>query len=756
MLAAPLTLAQPDGVTVIYVDPDATGANDGTSWANAFAALQDALDAAVGPDYEIWVAEGVHYPDLGATHTDNNSFERFELKSDVPLFGGFVGTETARDERNPDPNTNNTILSGDIGGGQQSRNVVYAENITGTVVDGFTVSGASNVGVPEQGAVKAIAADQLFLVNLRVVENAGVGIHIRGTSDVTLDHVEIADNGDIGIGVDDITTSDDATVLLVDSIIRGNGDIGGVFGADAIVTVINTLVSGHNAAGSKGFTNSGLLTVQFCTFTDNGTPTQVGGGIANGGTSGPRGMVVTGSLFEGNHASLGGGIHNTGAAIVVGNTFLGNDADQQGGGVYNHAAAASLELHNSYFLGNTAGNRGGAIANFAEFDAMNLVMAGNAATFFGGGLYNDGTATLRNTTVYGNSADVEGGGAYNDTGDLTVLNSVFYGDSAPSGPEIFNALFATTSVGHSDIQGGLAGSTDLGNNIDAEPAFLDADGPDDQLGTLDDDFDLMPGSPLIDVGNNDYLLPDFLDLDGDGERTGQEPWPNDVGVTLHGWDEIFEDPPSFNIFDNIEVLFLKREVCVHDAIFPKFQTFPLWFTATIFWGDGTSMPTDTRDTYPHAYSEAGPKTIVFVPVTVVGESEPVNVMIEVLPASDPTCERDRQLGFKELVDLGAREAFGTTVANEPAPGIESFRLEAPTPNPAYTRAELVIHLAEAEPVRLAVYDVLGREVARLHDGPLAAGRHPFVFESRSLPAGIYLIRATGPSFQATQPLTLVR
>ena len=44
---------------VFFVDADATGANDGSTWADAFADLRDAL-AASTPGDEIWVAEGTY------------------------------------------------------------------------------------------------------------------------------------------------------------------------------------------------------------------------------------------------------------------------------------------------------------------------------------------------------------------------------------------------------------------------------------------------------------------------------------------------------------------------------------------------------------------------------------------------------------------------------------------------------------------------------------------------------------------------
>ena len=59
-------------------------------------------------------------------------------------------------------------------------------------------------------------------------------------------------------------------------------------------------------------------------------------------------------------------------------------------------------------------------------------------------------------------------------------------------------------------------------------------------------------------------------------------------------------------------------------------------------------------------------------------------------------------------------------------------------------------------VRLAVYDVLGREVAILVDGVVSAGTHQVAFNASGLPSGIYLCRLQAGSLAETRRLVLVR
>ncbi len=78
------------------------------------------------------------------------------------------------------------------------------------------------------------------------------------------------------------------------------------------------------------------------------------------------------------------------------------------------------------------------------------------------------------------------------------------------------------------------------------------------------------------------------------------------------------------------------------------------------------------------------------------------------------------------------------------------------PNPSGGTATLRFGLPAAAEVRLAVYDVLGREVAVLAEGQLEAGTHAVPFDGRGLPSGLYAYRLTTGGTVQTGQLTLVR
>lgn len=131
---------------------------DGSTWALAYPNLQVALNMAGVLNFdsiphnditEIWVAEGVYTP---GTHPSS----AFILTPGVAVLGGFVGDETKSSQRDSNPLTTGTILSGDllgdddsnIGGPAYSDNAVnVVRGTNGAVLDSLVISSASGVGL---------------------------------------------------------------------------------------------------------------------------------------------------------------------------------------------------------------------------------------------------------------------------------------------------------------------------------------------------------------------------------------------------------------------------------------------------------------------------------------------------------------------------------------------------------------------------------------------------------------------------------
>ncbi|MHC4697915.1 MAG: choice-of-anchor Q domain-containing protein, partial [Planctomycetota bacterium] len=182
------------------------------------------------------------------------------------------------------------------------------------------------------------------------------------------------------------------------------------------------------------------------------------------------------------------GIRSWSYASVRNCAFIGNSASVLGGAVYQNAMGA-IALVNCLFTGNTAGG-GGAVHNRLGYvTAINCTFAGNSASFVGG-MWAGYGATIRNSIFWGNSDDDGMGWTSQYNSDWNAFMTVMY----------------------NSIQGYDGRSR---TNINVDPLFVDALGPDGIVGTADDDLRLSPDSPLIGAGDPAYVpAPDQTDLDG--------------------------------------------------------------------------------------------------------------------------------------------------------------------------------------------------------------------------------------------------
>lgn len=184
---------------VVFVNRNAVSAtHDGATWSTAFTSVQPAIDSANTGD-EVWVARSAP---IAPAYVGN-----LVLRAGVALFGGFAGSETARDERRW--NTNVTILQGT---GDQNYGAVTAGG-QGATIDGFTIRDAARGVYVEGGAALvshctisgsanggiAVVFGSATVANCNLVDN-GIGLFVSwGTA--TIENTTLSGNAD-GVYVD--------------------------------------------------------------------------------------------------------------------------------------------------------------------------------------------------------------------------------------------------------------------------------------------------------------------------------------------------------------------------------------------------------------------------------------------------------------------------------------------------------------------------------------------------------------------------
>jgi hypothetical protein len=443
-----------------YVDADANGANDGSSWADAFNYLQDALAAARSePNIEeIWVAEGVYRPDEESTHPHGTGDREatFELMNGVAIRGGYAGYgELEPDER--DPNVYETVLSGDLAGddpdgndpcgvfagppnAENSHHVITSEGTDETgVLDGFTISGGNANGSGDLGngggmynkSGKPTVSNCTIKYN-RAKYNGG-GIYNKESSPL-LTNCVFYNNDAANYNGGAIYNEMNSSPVMRSCIFSRNtaGDHGGGIhntgGSTAIVSDCEFI---ENRAGGSGggitvWHNSDANLTE-CTFIGNSS------GNPGGGVNIYESRVrLRGCTLIGNSGSHGGGMYNLNDsnATVAGCTFRENWSTYPGGGICN--SSSSITVADSNFVGNWTelDSGGGLYNNHSTATVSNCGFVENSASVAGGGIYNSqSSCTLINCNISGNSAGWYGGGMFNLFTDSTVVKCQFKSNS---------------------------------------------------------------------------------------------------------------------------------------------------------------------------------------------------------------------------------------------------------------------------------------------------------------------------------------
>jgi hypothetical protein len=247
----------------------------------------------------------------------------------------------------------------------------------------------------------------------------------------------------------------------------------------------NVTVQGNGATITRSATASfrlfdvaagGSLTLNGLTLSNGMADDGVNGGgaIYSHGTLNVTGVTFSGNQSPATTGTSGGAINSSGTLNVTGSTFTANTA-QEGGGIFNQAAAASATITNSTFTSNTATvYGGGALLNAAgSATVTGDTFSGNSGPG-GGAIDNDTTLKIGNSTFTGNTAGTNGGGGVQNFGTTTITQTTLSGNSSPFGANVLNYTGFSLTLVMSIVAGGQGGPncggeqpvTDGGYNID--------------------------------------------------------------------------------------------------------------------------------------------------------------------------------------------------------------------------------------------------------------------------------------------------
>ncbi|HEY3412500.1 MAG TPA: right-handed parallel beta-helix repeat-containing protein [Armatimonadota bacterium] len=503
-------------------------ANDGTDWTKAKATVQGGI-AAVAGGGEVWVAQGTYH-------------ERITLLSGVAVYGGFVGNETNRAQR--DFVANLTVLDADRAGdvvtvpssqgatqtidGFRIGNITNGSTFTGVVVyDSAIVLNNDEITLNQRGIYGSGAV--ITLTNSTVTNNQIHGMQCDTNSSVTIDHTAILGNGQWAIDSDSGTVNANAytqmsngygfywnsgSITVTNSTFDSNGI--GLYANGTVRLLGNLFQNNGRAAGYNVVTANGFVTIDHNTIINNGSTglsVSASQPVLSGYTATITNNQVSGNFVNNSVGGVYCGISGTATALIQSNQITGNSntySNGSGGGLY---LDGSPEVQDNLIADNSAGYGGGIFVNKGSPLIANNAVSSNVVSANGGGIYlYQGVPTLINNTVASNSGGTSGngGGIYADSTTATIANTIIAFNTSGG---LFKSTNSAINLSHNDVYGSLP--YDYGNyatpptgsngNIAIDPQLVQPTAR---------NLHIQETSPCRDAGDNTVLVAGWVDIDG--------------------------------------------------------------------------------------------------------------------------------------------------------------------------------------------------------------------------------------------------
>jgi predicted outer membrane repeat protein len=565
-----------------------------------------------------------------------------------------------------------------------------------------------------------------------------------------------ADSSTIQSGINGATAGD--TVLIQQGTYVENINFNGkniVVGSLFLVTgdtthITSTVIDGNQSISVVTFemgedTTAALVGLEIRNGAGNMSDyTRMGGGIYCSNGSNPRLLKliikdnesdVGGGVFcdesspilmdvkiSQNTAGLGGGFYcfNYSSPRLV-DVIVSNNTGYNGGGIVVYSDA-NPSLSNVTVNENTAQTGGGIYCYNSTPILKNVTVSGNTATSYGGGIYCDSAkeAQLMNVTIVGNETDGDGGGIVCSHSDI-ILNNVLImrntGQDNAGGMKCSNssALFTQVQISNNTAGRSGGGLYIISSGTELTRVTITGNSARDGGGLYIEDS--APALSHLTVSQNA--------ADRGGGIFSYH--SNAKIVNSIFWNNTPEEILPYAFLDSSFVSI------AYSDIKNGLDSIPASNNVVVNWlqGNITSDPLFADTTYSNYHLQEGSNCINAGTALFIWEGDTILAM-----------SPDEFAG--SAPDMGAFESEAVSMVDIPEWWPITFTLHQNYPNPFNPVSTIRYDLRQASEVLLVVYDIRGREVAKLVEGYVEPGYHEVQWNGREFSSGIYIARLATP------------